>query len=58
VRIFAYWVIVYFGQYFENYRSSPDLKATFSKAKIIYSFLQKMGWATFWAIFHKLIWSP
>jgi hypothetical protein len=24
----------------------------------VYSFWQRMRWATFWAIFHKLIWSP
>jgi hypothetical protein len=23
-RIFAHWTIVYYGQFFENYRSSPN----------------------------------
>jgi hypothetical protein len=28
-RIFAYWAIVFFGQLFENYRSSANSWATF-----------------------------
>jgi hypothetical protein len=28
-RIFAYWAIVYFGQFSENYRSSPQLRGYF-----------------------------
>jgi hypothetical protein len=40
---------------FENYRSSPDLWATFSHCKSYISILPNMGWATFWAIFLELI---
>jgi hypothetical protein len=32
-RIIAYWVIVYFGQFFENYRTSPKIWATFFHGK-------------------------
>jgi hypothetical protein len=32
-RIFAQWVIVYFGQFLENYRSSPNFGVTFSPGK-------------------------
>jgi hypothetical protein len=28
----------------------------FSMVKVTYFFCPKMGWATFWAIFHKFIW--
>jgi hypothetical protein len=28
-RIFAYWAIVYFGHYFDNYRSTANYWATF-----------------------------
>jgi hypothetical protein len=28
-RIFAYWAIVYLGQIFESYISSPNYRATF-----------------------------
>jgi hypothetical protein len=30
-RIFAQWAIVYFGQFFENHKSSPNFCATFPK---------------------------
>jgi hypothetical protein len=58
-RIFVFWAIVYFGQFFSNYRSQNFL-ATFSKVCKRYALIfQKMGWAKFWGDFmHKLIWSP
>jgi hypothetical protein len=31
-RILAYWAIVFFGQSFENHRSSLNVLAIFSKA--------------------------
>jgi hypothetical protein len=45
-RIFAYWAIVFFGQFYEKYSSSQ-------KVKVIYKFRQKMGWAKLWAIFSQ-----
>jgi hypothetical protein len=57
-RIFAYWVIDCFGQFFENYRSSPKFLATIFHGKNKVSILIKTGWASLWAIFYKLIWSP
>jgi hypothetical protein len=32
-RIFPYWMIAYFGQFLENYRSSPKLWATLLEGK-------------------------
>jgi hypothetical protein len=56
--IFAHWVIVYFGYSFENLKSSPYFWATtFSMVKVNHR-LKQLAWATFWAIFHKPIWSP
>jgi hypothetical protein len=37
-RIFAYWALVYFGLFFENYISSTNSLATFSKC-ISYAFI-------------------
>jgi hypothetical protein len=34
-RIFAQWAIVYYGQFFENYRSSRHFCATFPLNKLI-----------------------
>jgi hypothetical protein len=51
-------VIVYFGQGFLiTYRSGLIFRS-FSTAKVMQKNLAKNGCATFWAIFHKLIWSP
>jgi hypothetical protein len=45
------------GSFF-NYRSIPNLWATFFHGKsFAHNFDKKLGWAKFWAIFHKLIWS-
>jgi hypothetical protein len=43
---------------FKNDKSRPNFRPLFSKVQIMHYFWQKMGWATFWAIFYKLIWSP
>jgi hypothetical protein len=52
-RIFAQWVIVYSGQVFFNYRSSPHCWAAFQQLRLCISalVLTKNGWATIWAIF-------
>jgi hypothetical protein len=49
-RIFARWAFVHFGHSFENYSSSKKIGLLF--------YAVKWYWATFWAIFHQLIWSP
>jgi hypothetical protein len=46
-------MFVIFGLFFENYRSSPDFRATFSTVKLMCWFWQKMGWAIIWAIFSQ-----
>jgi hypothetical protein len=51
-RIFAHWAIVFFGQFFEHYRSSPNFPATFIHKKVAYKFWQKQL-DTFWAIFSQ-----
>jgi hypothetical protein len=48
-RIFDHWVTIYSGRYFQNFRSSP----LFSMVQVMYRIWQKMGWATFWAIFSQ-----
>jgi hypothetical protein len=50
-RIFAYWAIVFFGQFSENYISSPHFLDTFLRGYCYASILTKMHWATFWASF-------
>jgi hypothetical protein len=48
VRILAYFVIAFFGQFFENYRKNPSFWATFSAEKVAYKFGHETGWATLW----------
>jgi hypothetical protein len=55
--VFALWVFVHFGQFFLNYRNCPHFGATFLPVWSCINWT-KMGWATLWAIFYKLIWSP
>jgi hypothetical protein len=43
----------YVGQFSEKYRSRPPFEATFSTEKVACNFLQKMGWAAFWASFSQ-----
>jgi hypothetical protein len=52
------YVIVYFSQLFENYRSSTYFGPLFGTVKVAHKLWQKLGWATFWAIFCKHIGSP
>jgi hypothetical protein len=47
VRIFAYGSMVYFGQRFENYRSSAKLWATFFRGNSDVLSLSATFWATF-----------
>jgi hypothetical protein len=49
-RIFAFLRMIFFGQFFKNYRSRPNFWLLFSALKITHVFLAKMGWATVWAI--------
>jgi hypothetical protein len=52
-RIFAYCVTVCFGQFFENKRNSRHFWNTFFTVKMYSNFGEKMGWASFWAIFSQ-----
>jgi hypothetical protein len=51
-RIFAYWAIIFFRQFFENYRLSKHFWAIFSPRKKIF-FVLTHFWVTLWAIFSK-----
>jgi hypothetical protein len=58
-RIFAFWAIVFSGQFFENKRSSPKLWATIFRSKNYVLILPNNGLGDiFGRCFHKLIWSP
>jgi hypothetical protein len=47
-KSFTSWTIVYFGQFIENYRSLPNVKATLFHGKRHASILtKKVDWATF-----------
>jgi hypothetical protein len=52
-RIFAPWVIVYFGQFFENYRSSPHFWSTFSTVKVMNWYCQKWLGLHFGLVFYN-----
>jgi hypothetical protein len=53
---FSYWAIVYFGQFIENYRFSPNFWATFSKENIN---VDRTWIGLYFGRFSdKLIWSP
>jgi hypothetical protein len=55
-RIFAQWVIVYFGQFYKDYRSNPNFWATLSLL-IYYVIFFGKKWLGFGLgdFFHKLI---
>jgi hypothetical protein len=57
-RIIASLATFYFGQVCENCQSFHILGPTCCTVKGMHSFWQKMGWATSWSIFNRLIWSP
>jgi hypothetical protein len=44
-------MIVNFGQFFENYRRSPNLGQRFSTVEVVQYFLQKWGWLHFGQFF-------
>jgi hypothetical protein len=44
---------VYFGQFFQNYKSSSKFWAIFSRVYIVYEFCQKLDWPIFWTIFSQ-----
>jgi hypothetical protein len=50
-RILAYWVVVYFGQFLEDYMRRSNFCPTFSTVQMC-KVCQNMDWARFWAI-HK-----
>jgi hypothetical protein len=52
-RIFASWVIVFFGKFFFNFRNSPKFLNYFFNSKSYVLYLTKMGWDTFWATFSQ-----
>jgi hypothetical protein len=52
-RILVHCVILHFGKFFENYRSSTNFRGTFSECIIYALILTKDGLG----FFHKLIWS-
>jgi hypothetical protein len=56
-RIFARCAIVYNGQFLKIPEVAHIFGLPFSTVKVIQSIWQKLGWATFWVIFHKLIWT-
>jgi hypothetical protein len=49
-RILDYLEVVHFGQFYETYKSSPNILATFL-VKVMHTVWQRMCWTTFWAIF-------
>jgi hypothetical protein len=57
-RFFAYWVIVYFGQFYENYRNSPYFLLLFPRKKLCINFDKNRLGYILGDFFHKLIWSP
>jgi hypothetical protein len=61
-RIFAQWVIVFFGQFYKNYRSSPKfhigrLFFTYTYRYYVVILTKKMVWQHFGRFFYKLLWS-
>jgi hypothetical protein len=50
-RIFAYWAILFFGQFFLTTEEAQFFGKLFSLVKNIVLFLTKTAQATFWAMF-------
>jgi hypothetical protein len=50
-RIFAYWAIVYFGHWFENYGSRANFWDTCFHGSSYVLIEAKNDWATFWETF-------
>jgi hypothetical protein len=59
-RFFAYWVVVYFGQFFLNNSSSANVLATFFHGmyKLSITFDKNGLGYTLGDLFHNHIWSP
>jgi hypothetical protein len=53
----TYWAVVFFGHFLKFKVQRKFLAYFFLRDKLYIKFWQKMGWAIFWAIFYKLIWS-
>jgi hypothetical protein len=46
-------VIVFFVQFYTNYKSRQKFGASFKKYSSCINFDRKIGWATFWVIFSQ-----
>jgi hypothetical protein len=58
VQILTYWPVVYFGQFYENYKSSANIwTAFFCRTSYVLNFAKRVG-LHFGRFFHKLIRSP
>jgi hypothetical protein len=57
VRIFAYWAIVYFEHFYENYRSGKNFWGSFAQYILKVLYLTKNGLDCIWAIFQKFVYS-
>jgi hypothetical protein len=57
-RVFAHWVIVYFGQWFGIDKSSARFWATFLMVPVMYCLHKKCVGPHFGRLFHKSILSP
>jgi hypothetical protein len=51
----TYWAVVFFGQFFSNYRTGTNSWATFSMVKVIESILKKRVGHYFGRFFYKLV---
>jgi hypothetical protein len=52
-RIFVFWAIIDILWAVLNYKSSLNILGTFFDVLLLIFFLQKMAWATLWAILSK-----
>jgi hypothetical protein len=53
-RIFAYWVIVYYGQFYaKKYHRSKIFGLLLFMVKVMCLFSPKVDWVTFWATFSQ-----
>jgi hypothetical protein len=43
-RIFDHWAVVYFGQFFENYKSSPNCWSPFFHSKCDNMYINGLGY--------------
>jgi hypothetical protein len=52
------WILVDFGQFFENHRISPQCGQLFNVAKACINLDKKWIGLRFGRLFHKIIWQP